>query len=67
MAVNRKMDLTQGVIPIQIIKFMTPLAITFITQILFHATDVIVVGRFAKNPEHAVAAIGSSGPFPVFL
>ena len=58
MAVNKKMDLTQGVIPVQIIKFMTPLAITFITQMLFHATDVIVVGRFAKNPEHAVAAIG---------
>ena len=67
MAVNKKMDLTQGVIPVQIIKFMTPLAITFITQMLFHATDVIVVGRFAKNPEHAVAAIGCSGPFSSIL
>ncbi len=41
---------------------MTPLAITFITQMLFHATDVVVVGRFAKNAEHAVAAVGCSAP-----
>ena len=67
MASIRKMNLTQGVIPIQIIKFMTPLAITFVTQILFHTTDVIVVGRFAKNAEHAVAAIGSSGPVTSIL
>ena len=67
MAQLRKMDLTQGVIPIQIIKFMTPLAITFITQILFHATDVIVVGRFAKNAEYAVAAVGSSAPVTSIL
>lgn len=67
MASIRKMDLTRGVIPIQIIKFMTPLAITFITQILFHATDVIVVGRFATNAEHAVAAVGSSTPITSIL
>ena len=67
MASVQKMDLTQGVIPIQIIKFMTPLAITFITQILFHATDVIVVGRFAKNAEHAVAAVGASAPVTSIL
>lgn len=62
MASVKKMDLTQGVIPVKIIKFMIPLAITFITQILFHATDVLVVGRFAQNAEHAVAAVGCSGP-----
>ena len=67
MASIRKMDLTQGVIPIQIIKFMTPLAVTFVTQTLFHTADVIVVGRFAKNAEHAVAAIGSSGPVTSIL
>ena len=67
MASVRKMDLTQGVIPIQIIKFMTPLAITFITQILFHATDVIVVGRFARQAEHAVAAVGASAPVTSLL
>ena len=67
MAFNRKMDLSQGVIPLQIIQFMTPLAITFITQILFHATDVIVVGRFARNAEHAVAAIGGSAPVTSIL
>jgi putative MATE family efflux protein len=62
MAAIKKMDLTQGAIPLQLFKFMTPLAITFVTQILFHTTDVIVVGRFARNAEHAVAAIGSSAP-----
>ena len=67
MASFRKMDLTQGVIPIQIIKFMTPLAITFITQMLFHATDIVVVGRFAKNAEHAVAAVGCSSPITSIL
>ncbi len=56
------MDLTEGVIPVQLVQFMTPLAVTFITQMLFHAADVIVVGRFARNAEHAVAAIGCSGP-----
>ncbi|MBR2374540.1 MAG: MATE family efflux transporter [Lentisphaeria bacterium] len=61
------MDLTQGVIPFQIIKFMLPLAVTFITQILFHAADVIVVGRFARNAEHAVAAIGGSAPITSIL
>ncbi len=67
MASFKKMDLTQGVIPIQIFKFMTPLAVTFITQVLFHATDIIVVGRFAKNAEHAVAAVGSSAPVTSIL
>lgn len=67
MTSTKKMDLTQGVIPLQIIKFMLPLAITFVTQILFHAADVIVVGRFAKNAEHAVAAVGSSSPVTSML
>ena len=67
MTANKKMDLTQGVIPVQIIQFMLPLAITFVTQILFHATDVIVVGRFAKNAEHAVAAVGCSAPVTSIL
>ncbi|MBR2358074.1 MAG: MATE family efflux transporter [Lentisphaeria bacterium] len=62
MASTKKMDLTKGVIPLQLVQFMTPLAITFITQMLFHAADVIVVGRFARNAEHAVASIGCSGP-----
>ena len=31
MTSTKKMDLTQGVIPLQIIKFMLPLAITFVT------------------------------------
>lgn len=67
MALARKMDLTKGAIPIQLIQFMIPLVLTFTTQILFHLTDVIVVGRFAKNAEHAVAAVGSSSPVTSLL
>ena len=61
------MDLTKGSIPVQIIKFMVPVALTLLLQTVFHATDVAIVGRFSENAEAAVAAVGASGPITSLL
>lgn len=67
MAANHKMDLTKGSIPVQIIKFMVPVALTLLLQTVFHAADVAIVGRFSENAEAAVAAVGASGPITNLL
>ena len=63
MAVDKhKMDLTTGNIPVQVLKYMVPSALAFLLQMIFHATDVAVVGHFADDAKASVAAVGGPGP-----
>jgi len=57
---NRKeMNMTEGALLPKIIRFAIPLALTGILQTLYHAADLVVVGRFTGHI--ALAAVGSTG------
>ena len=43
-----------------LLKFAVPLIFTGILQLLFNAADIIIVGRFAENGEHALGAVGAT-------
>ena len=59
MSSNRyEMDMTQGTLLPQILRFSVPLILTNVLQILYSAVDVAVVGRFASA--EAMAAVSSS-------
>ena len=54
-----QMDLCHGPLFGQIVVFSVPLMLSGILQLLFNATDLIVIGRLA--PHEALAAVGSTG------
>ena len=58
MKTNRSLDMTQGPLLGNILLFSLPLMATNILQLLFNATDMAVVGRFAGHT--SLAAVGSS-------
>lgn len=58
---STKMNMCEGPILKQLIKFAFPLLVTGILQVLFNAADMIVVGQFSANEELCVAAVGSTG------
>lgn len=51
-------DMTQGGTYSHIIRFVVPMIITSVLQILYNAADMIIVGRF--DSETALAAVGST-------
>ena len=55
---NRRMDMCNGPLFSKIVFFTIPLMMTFILQLLFHAADLIVVGRCATG--EALAAVGAT-------
>ena len=57
---NRTVDMTQGNILGQIIRFTIPIMFSGILQILYNAVDVIIVGKFSGDA--ALAAVGSTSP-----
>ncbi len=57
--------MTQGPLFNKIILFSLPLMVSNILQLLFHATDLIVVGRYASA--EALAAVGTTGAFSVLM
>lgn len=60
MSANKyKMDMTTGSLPVKIFKYMIPLGLTYLLQMMFHAADLAVIGRFASND--SLAAIGTTG------
>lgn len=60
MAKNKyELDMTQGTLLPQIIRFALPLMASNIIQLLFNAADLIVVGKFSGD--QALAAVGSTG------
>lgn len=54
-----EMDMTQGPLLGNIIRFSLPLMFTGMLQLLYNAADVVIVGRFASA--HALAAVSSTG------
>lgn len=54
-----ELDMTNGAILPQLIRFSLPLIATSVLQLLYNAADVAVVGRFAGS--EALAAVGSTG------
>lgn len=60
-----KRDLTQGKLLPRIILYALPLVATGLLQMLFHAADTVVVGRWGGSTpeecENALAAVGSCG------
>ena len=67
MAIVKKnqIDMTKGPILSKIIMFTFPVLLTNLAQLLFHATDLIVLGIFAK-PE-ALAAVGATNGLTVLV
>lgn len=53
------MDMLHGPLAGKILKFTLPIMLSGILQLLFNATDIIVVGRFVGS--NALAAVGSTG------
>ena len=56
---NLKSDITEGPLTINIIKFILPLMLTGILQLLYNAADSIIVGHFEGS--NALAAVSSVG------
>ncbi len=54
-----EMDMCSGPLPGKILRFAIPLMLSSILQLLFNATDVIVVGQFSGST--SLAAVGSTG------
>lgn len=53
-----EMDMTRGPLLRSILLFMLPLLLSGVLQLLFNATDIVVVGQFAGA--NAMAAVGST-------
>ena len=51
----------------QIIRFVIPLIISGILQMLFHSADLIVVGQFSGRKEQALAAVGATASLTMLL
>lgn len=56
---NKKRDLTNGPIFLQMLSFVIPVMLTGILQLLYNMADHVVVGQFSGD-EHALAAVGST-------
>lgn len=56
-----EINMTEGPVLANVIRFALPLAATSILQLLYNAADVMVVGQFAEHSTEAVAAVSSTG------
>jgi len=56
---QHEMDMTQGPLLPQVLRFTIPLMLSGMLQLLYNAADVVVVGRFASS--QALAAVSSTG------
>lgn len=56
---KRKLDMTEGPLFKNIIRYTIPIVLTGLLQLLFNAADLIVVGQFCN--ETSVAAVGNTG------
>ncbi|MBO5668564.1 MAG: MATE family efflux transporter [Lentisphaeria bacterium] len=60
-----EVDMCHGPLVRQMIRFSIPLMISGMLQLLFHAADLIVIGRFSSH--EALAAIGATGSLTSLL
>ncbi len=56
---KKNIDMINGSLPVNMLRFIVPLILTSVLQLLFNACDLIVVGQFAGNI--ALAAVGATG------
>lgn len=57
---KNSVDFTEGKVTGKIIKFVIPIIITGLLQMLYNASDMIVVGNFSSNGTNAMGGVGSS-------
>lgn len=57
---NERVDMLQGSLPVNLLRFAIPVLLSGVLQLAFNAADVIVVGRCAGDA--ALAAVTSSSP-----
>ena len=67
MASAHVMDQTKGSVFKKLVVFTLPILASNMLQQLYHAADVMVVGKFAQDPVIALAAVGSSGALTTLL
>jgi len=60
MASAKSLDLTQGSVAKQLLRFSLPIILGNLLQQLYNAADRIVVGQFAENGANALAAVGAT-------
>lgn len=60
MSKKPELDMLNGPLLPQILRFSLPLALTGVLQLLFNAADIIVVGKFAGSA--SLAAVGATAP-----
>ncbi len=58
--VKNSVDFTEGKVTGKIIKFVIPIIITGLLQMLYNASDMIVVGNLSSNGTNAMGGVGSS-------
>ncbi len=57
---SNKINMCEGKIMPQLIRFAIPLMITGVLQVLFNAADIVVVGKYAADSELSLAAVGAT-------
>ena len=67
MATNARMNMTEGPIFKNILKFALPVLGTGVLQFLYNSADTVIVGRFAEDGETALAAVGSTGSLSALI
>lgn len=67
MASKHSMDLTTGSVFKKLLIFTLPILASNLIQQLYHAADVMVVGKLALDPVTSLAAVGSSGSITTLI
>ncbi len=67
MATNARMNMTEGPIFKNIVKYALPVLGTGVLQFLYNSADTVIVGRFAQDGETALAAVGSTGSISALI
>ena len=57
---DSKVDMLNGPLLGKIIVYTIPIILSGLLQLAYNAADIIVVGKFAQNSTHALAAVGST-------
>ena len=59
--IKTNLDMTEGPLLGKMIKFALPLMATGLLQVLYNASDMIVVGNFSPSGANAMGAVGACG------
>jgi Na+-driven multidrug efflux pump len=61
LAERKNLDFTEGKITGKLLTFAFPIMLTGLLQMLYNASDMIVVGNFSPNGSFAMGAVGACG------